>query len=87
MDLHAVIITETWIKTNKNAERINEQIRMQNGLDIISYNRPGRRQGGGVAIVYDPNELKLSENKVRRDGLEIISARWRVIGDTRDIVL
>ena len=82
MDIHAAVITETWMKTNRHYDRIKEYITMDRGLDLLSYNRPGRRNGGGVAIVFDPKKLKLTENKFRRDGLEIVSAKGKIIGDT-----
>ena len=84
-DLHVALITETWIKTN--FDRIKEDIVMNHGLDIIAYNRPGTKRGGGVAIVFDPKYVKLEENKFKREGAEIISAKGRIIGDTRKLVI
>ena len=86
-DMSAVLITETWIKTDKNFNRIREEIISSKGLDIISYNRPGKRNGGGVAIVFDPKKLKLSEHRFRRDGIEMVAAKGRIVGDTRTILI
>ena len=86
-DLNAVLLTETWIKIDKNFERIKEEIRMNRGLDIICYNRPGKRNGGGVAIVFDPSKIKLTEHRFARHGIEMVAAKGKIIGDSRSIYL
>ena len=83
----AVLITETWLKQGKNFEKIYEDIRMNKGLELIAYNRPGKRRGGGVAIAFNPSKLKLKENKFRRERIEMVSAVGKIIGDTRPVVL
>ena len=74
-DLSIVLITETWIK--HNIDRIKEDLNLNYGLEIIYYNGPGTKRGGGVAIVYNPLKMKLEENKFARNGLEIVSAKGK----------
>ena len=42
------------MKSQGNYERIREELEESRGLKIIAANRPGKRRGGGVCIVYDP---------------------------------
>ena len=86
-ELHIVLLTETWIKTNCNYDRIKEDLVMNYGLDIFVYNRPGSRRGGGVAIVFNPKYVKLKENRFKREGAEVVSAEGNIIGDNRKLVL
>ena len=60
--------------------------RLDKGLGIYSYNRPGSRPGGGVSIIYDPRKIKLEENKFPRRGYEIVSAYGKLIGLNRNVV-
>ena len=84
-NVFATIITETWIKNNFT--NIREELLFSNGLDIVSYSRPGLKRGGGVAIVFKPEVAKLEENKFKKDGFEIISTAGRLINDSRVVVI
>ena len=75
------------MKSNKNYDRIREDIIHNRQLDIFAYNRPGKKVGGGVCIVFNPLKLKLEENKFPKYGLEIVSAKGTIIGLNRKIVL
>ena len=86
-DIAAVLLTETWLNNDGNNERIIEDITLNKGLGVINYNRPGRRRGGGVAIVYKKEKLSLEEHKFRRDGIEVVAARGRIKGQKRTFVL
>ena len=61
-------VTETWIKSTGNYSRLKEDIELNKGLAIHSYNRPGKKVGGGVAIISDPTKIKLQENRFTRRG-------------------
>ena len=80
-------MTETWIKTTINLEKIYEDITKSQGLDIIYYNRPGRRKGGGVAVVFDKRKIVLEEHKFRRDGIEIVAAKGHLVGHKRKLFI
>ena len=56
------------------------------GYKIHAYNRPGKRHGGGVCIITDPNKIKAEENKFKRRGFEIISIKGKVLHLNRDYV-
>ena len=86
-DVTAAFICETWLKKNKNYERILEDVELNRGLKLYSYNRPGKRHGGGVSILADPRRIKLDENKFARRGFEIVSTRGKLTGNNKDIVL
>ena len=86
-DADVALICETWMKSDNNYNRIKEEIENDKKLNIFAYNRPGKKRGGGVCIIADPQRLKLVENKFTRNGLEIISARGKIIGRNRDIVI
>ena len=63
LKLGMIIVCETWIKTAGNFARVREDIEESKGLKINAYNRPGKKVGGGVCIIHDPNKMKLEENK------------------------
>ena len=86
-EIAAVLLTETWIKTSGNNDRIHDDISKNKGLGIINYNRPGRRRGGGVAIVFNTEKLTLQEHKFRRDGIEVVAAKGRIKGQKRAFVI
>ena len=86
-ELAALLLTETWIKSDRNLERINDDITKRSGYGFLYYNRPGKKNGGGVAIVFDTKKLKLEENKFAKLGLEIISAKGRILNSSRNAVL
>ena len=81
------MLTETWIKNCGNNYRIYEDITCNKGLGFLNYNRPGRRRGGGVAIAYNKSKLVLEEHKFRRDGIEVIAATGRIVGQKRTVAL
>ena len=82
-DIDVLLLTETWVKSDRNLNRIKDDIVERNGFGFIHYNRPGKRNGGGVAIIYNRSKLTLEENKFRRDGIEVVSAKGKIKGDTR----
>ena len=61
VDKAGYILTETWIKTDSNLKNIYDDITKSRGLDFVYYNRPGKRKGGGVAIVFDRSKIVLEE--------------------------
>ena len=85
-EAHIALLTETWIKSS-NYERIKEDIELNAGLKLFEYNRPGKRRGGGVGIIVDPNKIKLEENKFARRGYEIVSVKGKIKGLLRNIVM
>ena len=83
----AVFVSETWLKTEVNFARVKEKLELDKGLKIHSYNRPGKRVGGGVCLISDPRKIKLEENKFTRRSYEICSAKGKVLGINRSVVL
>ena len=86
-DIDAVLLTETWLKDGGNYQRVYDDITKSKGLGIIAYNRPGRRRGGGVAIVFNKSKLVLEEHKFRRNGIEVVAAKGRIVGQRRSLVV
>ena len=76
-DISALFVCETWLKTGSSYIRVKEEIEDSKGLKLISYNRPGKRVGGGVCIISDPAKISLEENKFTRRSYEIVSAHGR----------
>lgn len=83
----AALLTETWIKSGGNFDRIYDEITNSHGLGMIAYNRPGRRRGGGVAIVFNKSKISLEEHKFHRNGIEMVAVKGRIIGQKRTVVL
>ena len=70
-----------------NSPKIKEELFLGNNIDLIYYNRPGNKRGGGVALAFKSNEIKLEENKFKRESLEIDSAVGRLNNEKRKIVI
>ena len=83
----SVFVCETWMKSGGNYNRIEEELAMNKNLSLIAYNRPGKKVGGGVGIIFDPTKLRLQENVFTRRGYEIVSAKGKIVGLNRNIVL
>ena len=75
------------MKDGGNYERIEDDIVNRKGLQLIAYNRPGKRRGGGVCIVIDPRKLKMEEHKFKRSSFEIVAAKGKIISDKRPIIV
>ena len=73
-DNACTLLTETWMKNDGNFDQIHDDIVNNKGLGIISYNRPGKRKGGGVAIVFDKKKINLEEYKFRTINLNLFNA-------------
>ena len=86
-ELTAFFVCESWLKKDRNYDRIKEDIQLNKGLCIHSYNRPGKRQGGGVCIITNPDKVKVEENKFARKGFEIVSVKGKIIENNRSLVL
>ena len=87
LTVSAVLICESWFKSGGNYLRIKEDIELNKGLKSHAYNRPGKRVGGGVCVISDPNKLKLEENKFTRKSYEIVSVKGQLIGMNKSIVI
>ena len=83
--LSVCIVTETWIKSNHS--RIKEELLFGNNIDIISCNRAGNKRGGGVSLTFDCGLVKLTENKFKKEGHEVISAVGNILGEKRKLVI
>ena len=84
-ELTLCIVTETWLK--KNVDRVAEELIRGEDLDIISFCRQGTKRGGGVSIVSDKNKISLTENKLKRENFELVSAVGKLAGEKRTIVI
>ena len=69
-----------------NLGRIKEELLLGHDINTLAYNRPGSRRGGGVALFFKHDLLRLEENKFKREGFEIISAFGRLNKETRKVV-
>ena len=86
-ELSIALVTETWIKRDGNLSRIKEELELNKGLVIHEYCRPGKRRGGGVCIISDPNKIKLTENKFARKGHEVISVKGKIKDFNKNVVI
>ena len=83
LDLHFALITETWFRDGEEMERIRVDLREGESLEIKYKNRQTTRNGrvingGGVAIIHDPDKISLKEHKIRKTNYEIITATGKI---------
>ena len=66
LDLHLAIITESWLKPGRELEHDLQDLESGESLAIIHRSRPSKRNrtaGGGVALVYNKDKIRLNERK------------------------
>lgn len=76
------MISETWLR-KENLEEVKDHIINGNQLQIIHKYRPTRRDGttvhgGGVAIVFDPNRIRLRQYALKKNNREVVAAYGRL---------
>ena len=69
LDLTLSIITETWFYEGEAYNKLKDDLKEDQRLEIISLFRPKnangtRRTGGGVSIIYNPAKIRLKEYKI-----------------------
>ena len=92
LDIAAALVTETWFKKNRTLEDAALTLRMENGLQIISKERPKRRDGscingGGVCIIYDKMKVNLKEYPLKKTNHEIVAAIGKVPNVSRKLAI
>ena len=90
LDISFAIITESWLKHNKEMKEGYYDLELGEGMKIIHRSRRsnrGRNAGGGVAIVYDKDRIKLKEFKFRHGKSEIVCATGKLPGNPRPIAV
>ena len=69
------MLTETW--TDKASEkRIKEKLEYEYGLGILMHSRT--KKGGGVALVFKPNDIQFKSHRLFTGEYEILSASARL---------
>ena len=48
-------------------------------------NRPGTKNGGGVAIVFRPNKTKITNYAFKREGFEMVAGRIKTKKNSRPV--
>ena len=79
-----MIITETWMKP-RNTDKIKEDMQQNKGLDLLFYNRPGKKNGGGVAIVFRPSKARITNYSFKREGFEMVAGRIKTKKNSRPV--
>ena len=90
LELQFALISESWLKDCPALENDKVDLEAGQGLKMILNNRKSRRNktaGGGVAIVYDENKIRLREWKRRKSKSEIVCARGKLPGLKREILI
>ena len=84
--LSFMIVTETWLKRNTETDEILQELQNGAHLNLIRKDRTSRR-GGGVAILYDNREAKLSKYQIPGIGAshEIVCAMGNINGMTKSL--
>ena len=91
LGLSLAIVTETWIRTNENAENMKVDLKEGHKLTTILRNRdihrPGSTVGGGVAIFYDDQKVSLKEFRLKKSNVEVVAALGRLPNVKRKIAI
>ena len=82
LQLSFSLITETWLK-KEVLETLTQDLRHEHSLNIIAKNRPLTNEGksvngGGVAIIFDPQRLALKEHRLKKSTQEIVAAVGKI---------
>ena len=84
LDLHFMLVSETWLRNGKNATEVEEKLH-DYGLKMISKNRGSR--GGGVAIIFDTNRMVLKEAFAFPSCFEVTCALGRCLHSNKKVVI
>ena len=90
LDLHFAVIAESWLKECKNLSDDLDDLNDGENISIIHKSRKSRRgknAGGGIAILFQKNKIRLSERKIRRGKCELVCATGKLPGVARKIVI
>ena len=85
LDLHFAVITETWLKTNRETAAELREIEDGESISIISKNRKGR--GGGVAVAFNQNKISLKKYIIPGNKYEMVCGAGKTIDDVRKIAV
>ena len=90
LDLNLAIITESWLRPGTGLAQDSTDLEHGEGLKIIHKSRPskrGRTAGGGVAIIYNKDRIRLSERKIKAGRAEIVCASGKLPKAARTVVV
>ena len=91
LDLSFAMITETWLCEGTKLDELVQEIRLGRGLDILYKNRANdigeSKNGGGVAILYNPSKISLKLYPTKRTKHEIICAVGRPKNSKRKLAI
>ena len=80
-DLTLAIVAESWLKPGAPLQEDLDDLEMGQNLRIVHHSRKSRRgknAGGGIAIVYNKNKIKLNERRITKGKAEITCAVGRI---------
>ena len=83
--LHFAMVTETWLRNNRETQNKLLDIKHAEKIEVICKNR-GRR-GGGVAIAFDSTVSSFKPLRIRGNKFELIAAVGRTATDSRSCVI
>ena len=79
-DLHFAMVTETWFS-------VGDYLPRDQSLGMIHRPRDDDRRGGGVAIIYKKNLIKLRKLKIKAEDLEVLAASGKIKDENLVIIL
>ena len=83
LSLSLMIVSETWLRGDAEQDRVVNVLYGGHGVDLLVRNR--RSRGGGVGILYKSTALKLKEHRFRKKNYEMLCARGKVVGCSREL--
>ena len=85
LDLHFMMVTETWIKNSRVTTRNLMDYRNARNIGLICKNR--RTRGGGVCVAFDNSRAKLGRFPLPASDFEIVCASGKLSGFTKKVAI
>ena len=85
-DLAMFIVTETWLVDGPELEKGREDLNDKFKIGALTRNRPkvsNRNPGGGIAIIYKKEKVKLEEYPFKKKKYEIMAAKGKIPNNSR----
>ena len=90
LELHVAVVTESWLKPGQKLLREIAEYENGPGISVIHKSREtrrGRNAGGGVAILFNKDKIRLAERKIRRGNNEIVCVIGKITGMSRHLAI
>ena len=79
------LITETWIRSNRDNKKILGDLLDGSHIELIRKDRGSR--GGGVAIAYDTRKARFKRYQIQDNRYEIVCATGKLNNSSRKVAL